>query len=83
MPCEMSDEQLAAFVAGDLLGEQAETMRTHLDECELCRDMVERLRRADAGLVQTMGRAVPRAVAMRVREALRQETGEQEIDQNK
>ncbi len=50
MSCEVTYEELAAFLAGDVPPERAESIRRHVDGCESCSERLAHLREVDASL---------------------------------
>jgi anti-sigma factor RsiW len=51
--CDVTYEELAAYVAGEASPDRVEVLRTHHAQCERCRSRIAALRRSDALLAAT------------------------------
>ena len=55
MNCDKAQEQLAALVYGESIGEEHATLQIHVDSCDTCRRQLEDMRNAAETLQQALG----------------------------
>lgn len=64
--CQVGDEELAAFAAGDLPEDRQRTLADHAATCEHCARRLHALSSVDSALSQFMQQPVPDTTAQRV-----------------
>ncbi len=70
MDCDVTYEELAALLSGDLGEARQAELRRHADGCPRCRDRLDALRRSDAALAGVPRVTPPGRVLLAARRAL-------------